>query len=156
MLRAGVGVVVAAISIALPVGASAALGPAPDALPVTDGEVFAQQVVGDTLYIGGAFGHVAMPTGPAAEFSTADGSLTTVPAVTGGDGRIETAVGDGAGGWYVAGDFSRVGGLPRPGLAHILAGGTVDPAFVPATTVGPEQTSGISSLALSGRTLYVG
>jgi hypothetical protein len=156
MLRAGVGVVVAAFSIALPVGASAALDSAPDVLPVTDGEVFAQQVVGDTLYIGGGFDHVAMATGPAAEFSTADGLLRRVAAVTGGDGRIEAAVGDAAGGWYVAGDFSRVGGLPRPGLAHILAGGTVDPAFVPGPTVGPEQTSGISSLALSGRTLYVG
>ena len=40
-------------------------------------------------------------------------------------GTVNTSASDGAGGWFIGGNFSHVGGLPRYGLAHILADGNV-------------------------------
>ncbi len=46
--------------------------------------------------------------------------------------RINDAVPDGSGGVYVAGEFTDVGGPDGDHLVHLLADGTVDPAFRPA------------------------
>ncbi|HYE96410.1 MAG TPA: T9SS type A sorting domain-containing protein [Rubricoccaceae bacterium] len=90
--------------------------------------------LGDALYLGGDFDVVGPPTGVAARVDGTTGvpdlnqarvELTDVTP-TGGVLAIEP---DGEGGWYVAGLFRRVGGQPRLNLAHLLAGGTLDPAF---------------------------
>jgi hypothetical protein len=59
-------------------------------------------------------------------------------------------VSDGAGGWYLAGEFTRIGDHPAGGLAHVLADGTLDPAFLPVAD------GLVSALALDGDTLYAG
>ncbi|MGA9761100.1 MAG: PQQ-binding-like beta-propeller repeat protein [Gaiellaceae bacterium] len=46
-------------------------------------------------------------------------------------GVVESAVTDGRGGWYIAGNFTRVGKVKRPGLAHLNPDGTLDRAFMP-------------------------
>jgi beta-propeller uncharacterized protein DUF5122 len=142
-------------ALASPAGA-AALGSTPVAFPVTDGTVSAEQIVGDTLYIGGSFSHVASPTGPAAQFAAADGSLAGLPALSGVGATVTAATADGAGGWYVAGTFSRAGALPAAGLVHILADGTVDRGFAPPPIQATAGTGAILALALEGSTLYVG
>ena len=59
-------------------------------------------------------------------------------------------VADGSGGFYIGGDFTRLGPYPRRNLAHILANGSVDRAF------NPSPNGVVRALALSGQTLYVG
>ena len=59
-------------------------------------------------------------------------------------------VADGSGGVYAGGRFTQVGPVPRQGLAHILADGTVDPSWAP-TADGP-----VTALLLHNHTLYVG
>ena len=55
------------------------------------------------------------------------------------------------GGWFVGGDFIKVGGDPtRPYLFHVLPTGFLDTSFNPA------PDGGIYSLAFSNGTLYVG
>lgn len=46
-------------------------------------------------------------------------------------GMVRAAVPDGAGGVYIGGTFSYVGGVARSNAAHILADGTVDPNWSP-------------------------
>lgn len=61
--------------------------------------------------------------------SAADGSvLPDFPEI---NGMITAAAGDGAGGWYIAGGFSRINGHERQGLAHILADGRLNEAWAP-------------------------
>ncbi len=59
-------------------------------------------------------------------------------------------ISDGAGGWYLGGDFSGIGDKSAGGLAHVLADGSLDPAFLPITD------GLVSAIALVGGTLYVG
>ncbi|WP_243059346.1 PQQ-binding-like beta-propeller repeat protein [Nocardioides sp. SR21] len=60
------------------------------------------------------------------------------------------AVRDGAGGWYLGGDFTRIGGQPAGGLAHVLASGELDTDFLPVTN------GLVSAMVLVQDTLYVG
>lgn len=45
------------------------------------------------------------------------------------NGPIENVIEDGAGGWFVTGDFTRVGTTDRAGFAHILSNGKLDPSW---------------------------
>src|SRR5262245_30594305 len=56
---------------------------------------------------------------------------------------------DGAGGWFIGGVFSRVGGLPRANLAHVLADNSVA-AWNPGTN------GNVNAVEASGSTVYVG
>lgn len=151
---------IAALAI-LSLGALASLWLAPgarasfDSIPaeslVTDGPVQAFAVSGETLYLGGSFSTIGPRTGLGVPFSS---DLSTrdksAPQVSGLNGSIYTTVSDGAGGWYVGGAFTSVGGLARKDLAHVLANDTVDPTFR------PEPNGAVRELELSGSTLYVG
>ncbi|MBP9771646.1 MAG: peptidoglycan-binding protein [Candidatus Pacebacteria bacterium] len=70
----------------------------------------------------------------------------------GGDGTIYTSISDGAGGWYIGGDFTHVNQTAWPWLAHITADGELDTDF------DTDLAGSVTSLALSGdgETLYVG
>src|SRR4051812_2536952 len=103
--------------------------------------------VGNTLYIGGDFKHVAPRTGPGVALSEADGQPDLdLPQVSGGS--VSAVAPDGAGGWYIGGGFTHVGGVPRHNIAHITAAKTVDPNFDPGAD------SQVSYLAVSGNTVY--
>ena len=103
---------------------------------------------GNVLYAGGVY-RLATLTGPAVVLSTADGKSEAVRARVAG-GSIRAAIADGAGGWFMGGTFSAVGGTARPGLAHVRSDGTLDTAFTPA---GLGQ---VRALALDAGRLYVG
>lgn len=48
-----------------------------------------------------------------------------------GEGRLLAAVADTHGGWFVGGDFERIGAVHQPNLAHVLADGSIDALFRP-------------------------
>ena len=103
----------------------------PRATWVPDGEVKAIAISGSTAYIGGNFTRIAPYTGSSALFDASTAQLNTPwPEV---NGVVNDVVPDGAGGWYLGGDFTSVGGVPRTDLAHVLADGTLDPNFAPTT-----------------------
>ena len=65
-------------------------------------------------------------------------------------GSVAATAPDGAGGWYIGGTFTQVGGVPRSNLAHILANGTVDPSFDPGAD------AFVSAIAVSANAVYAG
>lgn len=113
---------------------------------------------GNTTYIADP-GTVAPRRGSALEFDKSTNAELGFPQFAGGG--VYAVVPDGSGGWYVGGDFDRVAGAVRYGLAHVRGDGSVDPAF---PQLGHEPISvfntneSVESLALSadGHTLYVG
>jgi hypothetical protein len=125
---------------ALAVALTAAIAtPAAVAAPITDpvaawvpdGEVKAVAVSGSTAYIGGNFTRIAPYTGSSARFDASNGQLKNAwPEV---EGVVNAVAVDGAGGWYLGGDFRSVGGVPRTDLAHVLSNGSVDPSWAPTT-----------------------
>jgi hypothetical protein len=132
-------------------GARASFDSIPAESLVANGPVEAMAVSGETLYLGGQFSLIGPRTGLGVPFSS---DLSTrdqaAPQVSGLNGVIYTAISDGAGGWYIGGKFTNVGGVARSDLVHILANNTVDPSFK------PEPNGAVRELALSGSTLYVG
>ena len=107
----------------------------------------AATVLGHTLYVGGSFHDVAPVVGGGAITDPVTGALRpNSPRIA---GIVLTCIPDGHRGWYIGGDFSGVGGLPRRNLAHIFGDGRVD-------AWAPDIDGEVDALALSGRTLYVG
>lgn len=95
-----------------------------------NGSVNAIARIGSTYYIGGSFTQVNVAHGVGAEVDATDAGLATAdqPLVLGPiNVSINTVVSDGAGGFFIGGFFSSVGGLPRQNLAHILPDRGVDP-----------------------------
>ena len=70
------------------------------------------------------------------------------------DGAITAATGDGRGGWFIAGGFSKVDGVPRSNLAHIDQDGSLDTAWR-APTPKPTLMSPFLSVALQGDKVLV-
>lgn len=124
-----------------------------DSFYVTDGPVHAIVDAGSTLYIGGDFTAVGPRTGSGVGLDTTGGNMDTeFPQVI---GTVRVAISDGQepNGWYIAGEFTRVGEVNILQLAHILSNKTVDTAFIPV----PGLLDGsINALVLDGTILYVG
>lgn len=115
---------------------------------VTDGTVYDTVTYGTTTYVGGRFSYIGPNTGTGAPVTISTSALAgTYPKV---NRDINVVISDGAGGWYVGGDFTSIGGVSKTNLAHITSGGAVDSSF----TADPD--SPVQSLLLSGSTLYVG
>lgn len=131
------------------VAAAADLGRVPAATWVTDGAVRAVVPIGGRVYIAGRFTYVGPLTGSGAPLSRATG--LPLSGFAGVDDEVDTAVADGAGGYYIGGGFTGVGGVARSGVAHLYADGTVDRTWTP-----PEITGSVAALAVSGSTVYVG
>ncbi|MFN8588367.1 MAG: T9SS type A sorting domain-containing protein [Candidatus Eisenbacteria bacterium] len=115
----------------------------------TNGPVFANAVNGTTLHFGGRFTHAFPPTGGCAVFDVVTGERDRrFPRV---NGQVLCALPDGSGGWFLGGDFTSIGGVPRSNFAHVLADGSLDPR---------ESMSGVTgrlfAMARSGDTLYIG
>lgn len=100
------------------------------------------------VYVGGV-SRVATPTGSALVLSTSTGKAAPIKAAVAG-GSVQAAIADGTGGWYIGGTFTSVGGVPRPGLAHLSRGGSLDAAFA------PPALGQVRALVLDAGRLYVG
>jgi len=115
----------------------------------TDGDVVALARAGSTVYLAGSFRSVGPNSGGGIPTSSWTGRAQSGYAKV--TGTVAAVVADGAGGWYIGGAFSAVGGQPRTGLAHIMADGRVG-SWAPQI----ENTADVVSLVLAGRVLYVG
>lgn len=107
-------------------------------------------------YIGGTFKSV--DSNPAPIYMAANGTTvnvsTSIPSTSmpAPDEYVGASVSDGAGGWYIGGEFENVGNVPCRYVAHILADGTVDTSF------NLDINGGVTSLIFDDTTdtLYVG
>jgi hypothetical protein len=114
---------------------------------VTDGLVDAMARAGNTLYVGGQFDAVGPASGSGIPVNTTTGeALLPYARVV---GTVNAVAADGAGGWFIGGRFSWVGGEPRSNLAHLAANGSVLPW-------NPGADSMVTVIAVSGGTVYVG
>lgn len=114
---------------------------------VTNGSVHSTALSGNTLYIAGEFTQVGPATGGLVPTDATTGLvLPGFPKVI---GVVYDMVSDGSGGWFIGGVFTRVGGLPRSNLAHILADNTVSPWD-------PDADSQVWTMDAIGSTIYVG
>jgi len=115
---------------------------------VTNGPVYTLARNETTLFLGGKFTYAGPPTGSGLLTDGTTGALDNrMPAV---NGLIRCVVPDGAGGWYLGGDFTKIGGLPRNRLAHLLSDLSVDPAW------NPDADGAVYSLLISGQDLIIG
>ncbi|MEO6832356.1 MAG: T9SS type A sorting domain-containing protein [Chitinophagaceae bacterium] len=116
-------------------------------LYVTNGKVYNVVSTATTVYICGSFTQV----GPAIPYGVAINTKTSLAkrAYAKPNGAIATVVADGAGGWYVGGQFSAIGSTARNNLAQIDASGHV-------TSWNPNPNAPISALAIFGNTVYAG
>jgi hypothetical protein len=153
--------VILVIALALSTGvARADLPVTPANAWVTNRPVQAVTRVGNRLFIGGNFTSVfptSRYTGSVAAFAHGDIRQLVLPPVSGESARVLAVVDDGAGGWFVGGQFARAGDVAMdpagPDLAHVHQDGTVQALQIPA----PPGTAvaHVRALARSGETLMV-
>ncbi|MBI5773956.1 MAG: hypothetical protein HZA89_09480, partial [Verrucomicrobia bacterium] len=115
---------------------------------IPNGQVNAILEHSNVVYIGGAFSQVATNTGHGMFINASNGAPLGVPPRFERD--VFDAVPDGAGGWFVAGDFQTVDNTPKFRLAHILPDRTLDPNF------SADFDNSVNSIILAGTNLYVG
>jgi len=123
-----------------------------DEVYIPDGYVYTTAISGSTLYVGGAFTRLGPPTGSALPIDPVTGVHD--PSFPRVEGRVYSAISDGAGGWFIGGQFAQVGGLPRAGLAHVMADNTIAD-WNPGVTSSSIPYS-VSALLLVGTRLLVG
>ncbi len=112
------------------------------------GQIFDIERKGTTLYVGGLIDMAGYLTGGLTYLPQADTMPDLVfPWV---DGNIYCIIPDGQGGWFVGGDFDRIGIVIRNNIARILPDFTVDPNFT--LTVNNK----VNTLALQNNILYIG
>ena len=73
-------------------------------------------------------------------------------------GTVMAAAPDGAGGWYVGGQFTRVDNLTRYNLVHVLSNGNVDPDWRPEVRLEVDGENGaqINAVTVAGANVIVG
>ena len=113
-----------------------------------DGEVVALTAAGGKVYVQGAFSRFGPHTGNFAVVSRSTARRPQAASAVSGD--VDAVVSDGRGGWFIGGEFDRVGGVRCERLAHLTADGRLDRRFCLA----PDHD--VLALALAGKTLYVG
>jgi hypothetical protein len=106
--------------------------------------------VNNVYYIGGDFTAVnTFYTQGALVNNTSGAADRNYPVVAGLGTSVLASVSDGAGGFYIGGTFTTVGGLARNRLAHINSSGQV-------TAWNPNADNSVNTIAISGSTIYVG
>jgi len=118
----------------------------------TDGVINAM-VLNDagTLFVGGDFTTVMPHVGAFAVFGDlTDAGVVVEPSRARLEHNVYAIEPDGAGGWYVGGDFRTIDSAPSGSLVHVTAAGAIDGAFNPAPN-GP-----VRALRRSGTVLYAG
>ncbi len=114
--------------------------------PVANGYVSSLALSGDTLFVAGAFTRLAPWVGQGVPLGASDAQAWPVfPRVL---GYVDAVIPDGSGGWFIGGRFHTVGSQPRPGLAHILANGSLSPW-------NPSPGGPVTALCLVGDALYM-
>ncbi|MGV3610854.1 MAG: T9SS type A sorting domain-containing protein [Fluviicola sp.] len=100
------------------------------------------------VYIGGSFSYI----GPIAPFgSVLDTNNVVLETISHPNNNVNTSIPDGAGGWYIGGDFTKIGDTPRMRIAHIDSSGNV------IGDLGREGFDNkVTSLSLRDSVLYVG
>ncbi|MCB0878884.1 MAG: hypothetical protein KDC46_07885 [Thermoleophilia bacterium] len=104
----------------------------------------------ERVYLGGAFTQVGTRLGGGIRVDATTARLQAGSPQIVGD--VIDSVPDGSGGWFIGGDFTRVGGIARARIAHLLPDGGVDPYFDPGTGF----DDGVEVLLRVGSTLYAG
>lgn len=110
---------------------------------------------GNTLYIAGSFRSLGENTGGFVPVSAQTGEvIRPFPKVA---GSVGVMIPDGSGGWFIGGEFTAVGGMPRSCLAQIRADGSVTD-WNPSVTGSPGYITPPSVLTLVryGSRLFVG
>lgn len=115
----------------------------------TNGRVMEMVTYGSRVLLGGGFDYVGPTLGHSTLVDPTTGAVIEAPKMT--NNNVNAAVADGAGGYYLGGEFTLVDGAHKKGVVHILANGKVDRGF-------KAQTSGkVYALALSpSGVLYIG
>ncbi|HEY6196500.1 MAG TPA: IPT/TIG domain-containing protein [Candidatus Eisenbacteria bacterium] len=114
---------------------------------VTNGNVAAVVRAGGKIYIGGGFSQVGPASGGGVPLDIASGALPpSFPKVL---GSLSAVVSDGAGGWYIGGQFTTVGGFPRTNIAHLASDLSV-------SAWNPNANGEVLALAVGGSTVYAG
>lgn len=114
--------------------------------PLPNGLVHALAEASGTLYVGGSFTRIGPRSFFGAALSPATGEIVHLPRL---DGWVSDAAPDGQGGWFIIGGFNTVDGLPRRGMAHIRADGSV-------AAWNPERGPNLLALTVGGSSVYVG
>lgn len=120
--------------------------PSEPRLPGADGLIWATAVSGNTLFIGGEFTHVGPMAGTVGIVSKTNGDLLRYLDAR---GTINAMAPDGAGGWYVGGNFYSIAGTTHFHLAHVLSDGSI-------SSWNPSPNDNVYALLVVGNTLYVG
>ncbi len=114
-----------------------------------DGIVYslAHDAATNTLYVGGNFTKVFKYSGSASLISKSAGVRNSASLKV--NGSVKKIISDGAGGYYLAGEFTKVGSDSITNLAHINANNTLDTSFTP----NPDGV--VYDILLDGANLYV-
>ena len=113
----------------------------------TNGRVTQIVHVGNKVILGGSFDYIGPQTGYGVGVNQSVGTkLSGAPVV---NGKVYAAVANGTGGWFIGGDFDRVGGLYRRHAAEIAANGTVMPW-------NPSPDGPVYALARTGVSVVIG
>ncbi len=105
--------------------------------------------INNLLYVGGKFDYVGPSSPFGNEINHNTGLInTTFPKP---NGKIKTAVSDGKGGWFIGGEFTKVGEFNRNRIAHINSLGNVSDFF---DKKGFNRT--VNSISFLNNVLYVG
>lgn len=99
-----------------------------------------------TAYVGGEFTAVGVQVGSLFSVNADTAFIEAFPTVDGTVGVVPASDGEG---WYVAGNFENVGGVPRRGLAQILPDGSVG-------NWAPTIDGEIETIAVLGNVIYLG
>lgn len=126
--------------------AADAWSPPPLAL-TADGPITEMRRAGDRIYVRGSFRTLGAFSGSGMPLDAATGQRVQAPQT---DGQISVAVADGAGGWYVGGDFRHIDGTAAAGLAHLDSAAMPDPGFA------PHVNGLVDALAVHDETLWIG
>ncbi|TPW18535.1 MAG: hypothetical protein FD130_183, partial [Halothiobacillaceae bacterium] len=118
---------------------------------ITDGNVTSVAHDGASVYLGGEFTYVGPNNGHGVTLNVSTGDPSAQDPYIDGT-TVYAVIPDTEGGWYIGGNFTRVGGVARNNLAHIKADKSVDATF------NPNPVGIVRALALSndGSRLYVG
>lgn len=115
---------------------------------MADGPVNAILETNGVVYLGGSFSSLYSSQQRTSVIHPVSGQPQPgFPAI---DGFVNTAINDGFGGWYLGGQFSTVGELPRTNLVHLLADQSVDPSW------NPGANEAVHALAAQGEFIFVG